>query len=525
MRWMRPFWLHIIEEWPAAICVVALVAIAHHWLNWLDALDGYTFVAIGNLRAASDSADVRHANSTGPNVAAVVIDPWTYQSRYLERSPLNRCALRDDLTRIYEAKPNLVVVDLDISPALWIEEKFPRSRTGKDQLGNCEPPSPSTDEAVCQRQLYCLIKRNTDDGVKTVLMEPFELIGEAATDSVAEWKKQMITLARVEFGDAQFPVHYGLVIKHYCREDSLAGRAYAATSSRSSNCGREGSGRREHEHINPNRYFVVTSVPLQSGKPNEGSFRDRLARALQGQQSTSTSPSKSPANSYQAVFFGAGFGEADTYITPLGELYGVDIHAASYLSLLAPTRVASDLAQLLIEFFFALVFGFFIARCWKRYLQGRFSDHAGQRLRAIQHVGWLVVAVVVLTSFFAVLAFWLLKHGLWLSPIPIAVGMLIDSFVSGSVRQAVHEGYHQRKLLIDRLKRHFSEGTFLLGIHQESKQKPPVITNLADSLQRFLYKDWLDLYGRAGWKFLFARRLLWWLIFGLAFWSIFLRRG
>jgi hypothetical protein len=46
----------------------------------------------------------------------VGIDSEAHNSLYLERSPPDHCLIRHHLSQIYERKPKLVVIDLDLSP-------------------------------------------------------------------------------------------------------------------------------------------------------------------------------------------------------------------------------------------------------------------------------------------------------------------------------------------------------------------------------------------------------------------------
>ena len=81
----------------------------------------------------------------------------------------------------------------------------------------------------------------------------------------------------------------------------------------------------------------------------------------------------SPAD-FKAVFFGAAFGEVDTFVTPLGDLYGVEIHAAAFLSLLDPLSANNHLSEFLADIVFGFLFGFLIASCWEQYFKLRLSQ-------------------------------------------------------------------------------------------------------------------------------------------------------
>lgn len=146
---------------------------------------------------------------------------------------------------------------------------------------------------------------------------------------------------------------------------------------------------------------------------------------------------------YRAVFFGAGFGESDTYLTPLGEVYGVEAHAASFLSLLDPPRPVHHLLELLLDWLNGLLLGLLTAWCWNRYFEYRLSTDANRRQRAQRYVWWLGGGVLAVTVIFLAMSFCLLRSwGFWLAPIPIAIGMLIHSFSIGLADQAVRVANH-----------------------------------------------------------------------------------
>lgn len=252
---------HIREDWPAALFVAAFIALIHNWWGWFDAVDGYAFVAIGNLSSIPESAA---SLSSKPKVLVVLIDQRTHEINYLERSPLSRCQLKEDLKVVYELiaasgsashRPRLVVIDVDISPVLWLIRKRGEPEADK--------------EFDCQKELYKLIAAYSKTGSKekvsknlvhTVLMTPFDISADSVDDAVdgverktccaadfsdvkqlpdadippgsakelSFWKNQRDTwkadmeACGTRFGQAQLPLDYGLTIKHYCDPRSLA---------------------------------------------------------------------------------------------------------------------------------------------------------------------------------------------------------------------------------------------------------------------------------------------------------------
>ena len=158
----KHFWECIVEELRhtcmSALFVTAIVTIAHDQLGLFNAIDVFAFLAIGNRVAGLENAVSPPTCSTSSGVCVIWIDQKAYETDYSARSPLNRCKLYDDLQKIYQRNPKLLVIDLDLSPALWLM-----------RLGSADPEH----QAECQRALYSLIETSS---AQTVLMSPFRVL-------------------------------------------------------------------------------------------------------------------------------------------------------------------------------------------------------------------------------------------------------------------------------------------------------------------------------------------------------------
>jgi hypothetical protein len=439
---------HLRDDWPATVFVAALFAVLDSHVGWLDAINGHAFVAIGNLAGIPQESSPPKAKAL-----VVVIDQTAAESRYLDRSPLDRCQLLADLGTVYAAmdrrnrqrgalpassrassaeRLDLLVVDLDLSPAPWLA-----TDEGK-----------KTAEAQCERDLHRMIAQAQSQWhIRTVLMFPFESVDAGVKAAKEAWQKELENSA-VSFGRAVLPVEYGLVIKQYCAPDSMAVKAYDLWTQReransvaheANECIETSRNPSRHlkgasQHIDPRRYLSGVVPIAASAAPG---FSGQLDRALGNESSTGTAAGEAD---FQAVFFGAAYGEGDTFVTPLGELYGVEIHAASFLSFLDPLSADNHVAELLADIVFGFVFGFVIAFFWEQYFKLRLSEDSDRRLIAPVVLGGLGVAVAVV-AFMLTIVSWLLlaRFGIWSSPIPMAIGMLIESFVSGSVAQGIRE--------------------------------------------------------------------------------------
>lgn len=407
---------HVREDWPATIFVAALFAVLDHSVGWLDAINGHGFLAIGN------AAGIPHVGGAGDVKALVVqIDQAAAESRYLDRSPLDRCELHADLGAVYSAmkkhRLDLLVVDLDLSPARWLLTDN-GSRTA---------------EAGCQSALYRTIKEAAagEPKVRTVLMQPIEAADPVLRARQNEWRAEIegpgVTLAH-----AVLPVNYGLVIKQYCDPHALAAAAYRqAAPPGDLRCA-------EPRFIDPRKYVSgVIPLPLSALADGAGTFEGRLGEALRAH---GAGDEAGRAGSVRAVFFGAAYGQGDTFVTPLGELYGVEIHAAGFLSHLDPILAENRLTELLVDIAYGFFFGFLIALFWERYFELRLSENSDLRLAAPLWLFGLALTIVFCAVLLTFISWWLLaRFGLWLSPIPMAIGMLIESFASGSVAQGIRQ--------------------------------------------------------------------------------------
>jgi hypothetical protein len=122
------------------------------------------------------------------------------------------------------------------------------------------------------------------------------------------------------------------------------------------------------------------------------------------------------------------------------------VHAAAYAS---KNEVEEHhFRDFLLDIVLALLVSVPIVACWSAYFHLR-VDPPQQWAWAVPFSGVLIVALLLVVLLTVVLVSWLslellTASAIWLSPVPIAVGMMIEGFSAGSVRQAVHMLQHQR---------------------------------------------------------------------------------
>jgi len=364
----------------ALFSVPSLPSIASRWVNPIEAVDGHAFVILFQLaRAFPGILPAVPVLETGDSVV-VRIDDETYNGDYAGRSPLDRCKLDKHLGSIYANNPKVLIVDLDLSPA----------------------PAPNRRERGCQEQLDRLIRQHH---AKTVLIPPF------GSSDGAEWRKKMEADPKgVKFGKASVPVEFGLAVRGHVGQGSLV--CVAANAARSTAPCTD-----KPVRIDPRLYLPGGLDLLDLGSikdlPKDG-LRERVEERV--------------------VFFGATYGsEEDLFLTPIGEVYGVELHAATYESRGDPTRIRwKKLVEIVLDIIMASIFGFVSLWCWTQY----FVRVAGGG-RARQTASVFVLLLLVAYSVLLFVTMWgsaalMIRFGFWLSPIPLAIGMFIDGFISGA---------------------------------------------------------------------------------------------
>ncbi|WP_397452315.1 CHASE2 domain-containing protein [Pseudomonas sp. NA-150] len=472
----------ITHHLPAALMVSALVGIGHHKYHMLDAIDGYAFLSIGNLAAKAASLGIK----SHPTVAVVLIDQKWHEDKYRQRAPLDRCQLAIDLERIYTLfKPKLLVVDLDLSPALPVNGDAGGKNSG------------------CESQLEVVL--NKYHKTPTVLMEPSQVLDTEGQKEIQEWRNRLSLV--VTFGNPTLNLSYGLLNTIGCKADSMAAAAF-------------------EKYNEPAKGENCLAKREQALRVSPGQYRSGLSAVAVSDLYTCQAESKGNDDPYQlpVVFFGGSYDDSDTYLTPVGQMYGVEVHAAAYMSLLQPTDEAREVLAFVLDIVLGLLLGRFIARCWQIYFALRFSDRARNRQMAPYAIFGLTLGLLVVVAFLTVVSFYLLRnYSIWLSPIPIAVGMLIESFFNSAIGEAVEEGYRQRQTLIASLKaaHDHGPGAFQQQVAHEVEQRPHHAHGLEERAARFFVLDFRRLrktHQYTALAFLLLRRAAFFLLLAFYIW-------
>jgi hypothetical protein len=392
---------HVRRHWPAALFLPALLVVLEHSIlqGVPRSFDTSAFVWLLVIKTAFDNVsttplpDPRKAAPSGSAAALVVlIDDTTYERRYLERNPLSRCTLVEHLKVVYEAHPDVVAIDLDISPARWLEpedDEGVASRSVSD--------SEWVREAQCQRDLYDLLKdASVTKQIATVLMEPWPVKNDKPRqEKICAWQRGMQD-ALIYFAAAYAEAEYGVVVYHNNNDNSaLPAVVHALAESPNGLTKQALFGRcappQPQSPDSPDRK-LISPVAYRSGLITVPIWPDATAAQAQSEV-PGTDPSCSEEMKSQAyparlncalkqlaqithgrtrvVFLGAGYGFDDSFVTPVGDFYGVEVQAASYLSLLAPFPPANELIAFVLDVLIAIGLGLVFGWCWSNYFKRR----------------------------------------------------------------------------------------------------------------------------------------------------------
>lgn len=204
--------------------------------------------------------------------------------------------------------------------------------------------------------------------------------------------------------------------------------------------------------IDPRTYMgKLTVITTTQGKSDPGLTSLICDATGGGCEENGAAPSSESQKrmAERVVYFGAGYGSDDLFTTPLGRLYGVELHAAAFATCWQSHNCSRShermhhLTALFMDLAVALALGWFIAFSWGRYLEWRMhpdpevSEVAG--IIALRLMIFLLLTTLGLTAF----AGWLLaRSGVWISPIPIAVGMFFEAWVLGPIAKHGARGSH-----------------------------------------------------------------------------------
>jgi hypothetical protein len=391
------------------------------------------------LAERNDKGVSKEASSGVLDPALLFITANDYRHSFNNTSPLERNELAVGFGRLFESKPAAVLIDLDLSP--------------------------STSQYQKDDRLDRILKEAIElHGIKLVIITPIlDLVDPRAEEWLRQRCQQGIRFAfpsvKVTFGivldySDLYP-SLGVVAKSFIPEPVNNGRSSKERSSKLFNvCADINFWDQLLEQQNPK----WLSLKEKYDDLFKHAYRDREGIAyIDWTKTQDVKPTnwetllhdnnESLKNSFsnRVVFVGSEYSPHDRFQSPLGMKRGVQTHMAIAYSDLSEKHIGPYVGEIVV----GTIVGTLGAWSWKTHRKLR-KDHltgtAHARINLWGHAwrfscrGVLVILPVVMGLLFVLLfvhfSMSSLAKGVWLNPVPLAVGILFDILM---LRDDVHE--------------------------------------------------------------------------------------
>lgn len=439
----------ILHHFLVALSLTSMVFLAKQagMMTFLDALTinlSQRLLAERNDKDASKEASggilsepCKDSSDPRCNAALLVITADDYLHSFNNTSPLDRDELAVGLGRLFESKPAVVLIDLDLAP--------------------------STSQYQKDDRLDGILKEAIElHGIKLVIITPILNNVDSRAD---EWLRQQCQQG-VGLAFPSVRTTFGIVLDYSELYPSL-GVVARSFIPRRANSGRSGKPFNVCAEINLRDQLLEQQNPTWlGGKEKYGdlfkhAYRESSAyidwRKTQDVNRTNWKTllhdnMERLENSFQnrVVFVGSEYGSHDRFQSPVGIKRGVETHMAIAYSDLSEEHIFPYSAEIVV----GTIVGTIGAWSWKWHRKLR-KDHltgtAHGRINLWGHAwrfagrGVLVILPAVIVLFTIVLFMHLsvgeLAKGNWINPAPLMVGMLLDILM---LRDDAHEEVQRR---------------------------------------------------------------------------------
>lgn len=473
----RPFldlyraWLHHL---PRSFHVVVVVASAVYMLNKLNLpLELPATALLANVAQIYDpglpvAADARR------HLAVVEIDDQHFKNEFQGTSPLNRCKLKEQIERLL-LNPDIRVlaIDLDLSPA---------DPAGYQQARADLEAGRRVDELQrCQYEFEEFL-REASQWVSIITISPLD--DTEGRERGRQWNNA-VHFPHVKFGSPELELRFGMVhdyrfppegytgdkpvpfaeivVRELCTE-SMAARGSQGRSREwlppPKGCDQVLSASTSRQQVQANAEFKTYPISYF-----ETRYLHERGLALDPDDPCLEWPRKTARGDcdIRIVLLGGSYGVGDRYLTPVGARSGVQIHAAIAAQIHKHTWHGWGI---LADIGIGIVFGFLVHMLWGMYFVQRAATGSPRNWwwhPQMSYV-WLLALAIVFSLLLAGTVYfctWVYaRWGTWISPVPMALAMLFESAISGSVHAATHkiqrEAEHARSA-ISTLERTVSE--------------------------------------------------------------------
>ncbi|MDB4322161.1 CHASE2 domain-containing protein [bacterium] len=369
---------HLANQFKAAVFVASLVMLVNEF-QLLERLRTdflrLSLAITSDLKPAVLEDSALEDSASAPEIVVVLLDDLDYETQFGQASPLNRHLLSDMISNLLGGvtPPKVLAIDFDLSPS-------PKVASAKD--------SPGSGYTADEEKLYCMLglpdsnnaadcpkpqqKKPPNLTTKIVLITPQPVFYPDLVSRKVDWMAERCKRG-IQFGLPEIMYSQGLVMEYQVSGISLINEVARAADSiipgtRNRICG---DSNLQRSLVEKNAPRADKSLLHTETKLLNFNF-DRHINLLDYRQ---LCPTKGVCDvtglANKVVFFGGHYGVSDIYDTPIGKLSGVQLHGASYYSLLHDVPEVVHSLGYLIEILFGTLIGisFFRLACSFRHRQ------------------------------------------------------------------------------------------------------------------------------------------------------------
>lgn len=455
VRGIRPSFAAVTEFVHHAITAGAIVGATYLATvsGWLELPDGLWLSALQRFAAVDTSPA---ADNSVPSIVVATIGPAAYTTDFEATSPLRRPVVAAHLDRWILDGPSGIAIDLDLVPPVCVSEADDLDRTLDGALSRgvqvflIAPLGIGGSDETCTRRW---MTARCESGVMFGYPDVQRRWG--ATLRYAEAYPSLGRVVRQWFDDGG--PRFGGELKGRGLDSTPGESGRLALQERSELCVQlrsnvgletirdslwEAAQHAEAPPIDMRAGFPCRELTLPQACSRERAGLDRVgARVL------SSAPWPKSLQR-QVVFLGGAYDPKDTLATSVGSVTGVVVHAAIARSNL---RNVGHGRAFLIELVGGGLLGWALLRLWRRL----YDAHAQYQrlvtasafswrgaLRSLTHVirsvAMIIGACLGFLSAATIFSWNELAKGVWLSPAPMALGMLIDTAINAASRHEHH---------------------------------------------------------------------------------------
>jgi CHASE2 domain len=472
-----------------ALYVATVVASMIHILNVLDLpLELPATMLLANVAELFVPAPPK-SNDVRRHLAVVEIDSERHRRVYKGTSPLDRCELATDLTKLLaNTNVRVLAIDFDLSPVdpASYQEQWARvsSQRPGDNSTVSRPPCQAmqTTQAQCQCELERVLV-NPANRKRIVTIAP--LTPTEGRTKGTPWDNPK-DFPDIEFGDPVLNVRFGMVhdyeypppgyvgslrlpfaelmARRLCSDTEVryeaprslwapvlawvadkTGLPLPVPASRCNDVSPPQRPESNHpSHRQDDRKFIKHPISFFETRHlhNGGHPLVFDDLCLTDPQTYRPETRQNPCD-IRFIILGGSYGVEDRYLTALGKISGAQTHAVVAAQLRAHTwhgwGYVIDIAL------GCVLFGPFVHWAWRRYFlqRSRVTTRSGESRGPPEVAYWWLIllgaGLLVLVGLLVCGSAYVYAYtGIWISPVPMALGMLVEAMVSGSVHVAAH---------------------------------------------------------------------------------------